>query len=141
MSQDFRDQRWVFNTGNDSELATAFRASLDVDGEDPLKALHPTHGRHRLVAFRRALRSLRYDAFAMLEVWGEYPVKASEVQSRAWDQCGQAGNEVQRFQHDVGRTIPERMFVAVNDTPPVIDTEAFGGDRWAGNVAAQALQA
>ena len=54
----------------------------------------------------------------MLEVWGEYPVKASEVQSRAWDQCGQAGNEVQRFQHDMGRSIPEGMFVAVNDPAP-----------------------
>ena len=46
---------------------------------------------------------MRHDAFAMLEVRGEHPVEASEVQPRAWDQCGQAGNEVQRFQHDMGR--------------------------------------
>jgi hypothetical protein len=31
MFQDCRDQRRVFNAGNDSELAAAFRASLDVD--------------------------------------------------------------------------------------------------------------
>ena len=57
-------------------------------------------------------------------------MKPSQVQLWPRYQCGQAGDKIQRFQHDVGRTIPERMFVAVNDTPPVIDTEAFGGDRW-----------
>ena len=36
----------------------------------------------------------------------------------------QAGNEVQRFQHDMGRSIPEGMFVAVNDPAPVVNTEA-----------------
>jgi len=77
----------------------------------------------------------------MLEVGGEDPVKASEVQSRAWDQCRKAGNKVQRFQYDVCRTIPERVFVAVNDTSSVINTEALGGDRRACTVAAQALQA
>ena len=101
----------------------------------------PTHGRHGLVASHRALRSLRYDAITMLEVRGEHPVKTSEVQSRAWDQCGQAGNKIQRFQHDMGRSIPEGMFVAVDDTAPGIDTEAFGGDRRAGDITAQAFQA
>lgn len=86
MPQDLRDQRRIFDTGNDSKPAAAFRASLDVDSEDPLEPLHPTHGRHGLVAFHRALRSLRYDAITMLEVRGEHPVKTSEVQSRAWDQ-------------------------------------------------------
>lgn len=84
---------------------------------------------------------MRHDAFAMLEVRGEHPVEASEVQPRAWDQCGQAGNEIQRFEHDMGRTIAEGMFVAVNDTAPAINTEAFGGDRRAGDVAAQTFQA
>ena len=91
MSQDLRDQRRIFNTGNDSKLAAALGTGLDVDGE--------------------------------------YPVKASEVQSRAWDQCGQAGNEVQRIQHDMGRTIAEGVFVAVNDPAPAINTEAFGRNR------------
>ena len=50
---------------------------------------------------------------------GKHPVEAGEVQSWAWDQCGQAGNKIQRFQHDMGRSIPEGMFVAVNDPAPV----------------------
>ena len=102
MAQNLLDQRWVLDAGNNSELAAAFRASLDVDSEHPLEPLHPTHGRHGLVTFHGTLRSLRHDAITVLEVRGEHPVKASEVQSRAWDQCGQAGDEVQRFQHDMG---------------------------------------
>jgi len=110
MPQDLRDQWWVLDAGDHSELATAFRASLDVDGEDPFEPLYPTHGCHGLVMLHRALCSSRYDAFAMLEVWCEHPVEASEVQSWAWDQCGQAGNKIQRFQHDMGRTIAGRWF-------------------------------
>ena len=37
-------------------------------------------------------------------------------------------HQLQWFQHDMGRSIPEGMFVAVNDPAPAIDTEAFGGD-------------
>ena len=141
MAQYLRDQWWVLDASDHSELAAAFRASLDVDGEDPLEALHPTHGRHGFVTIHRALRTLRYDAFAMLEVWCEHPVEASEVQSWAWDQCGQAGNKIQRFQHDMGRSIPEGIFVAVYHPSLVIDTEAFSGYGWIGkkDVAQQAI--
>ena len=58
---------------------------------------------------------MRHDAFAMLEVRGEHPVEASEVQSWAWDQCGQAGNKIQRFQHDMGRAVfsePTEIMIA-----------------------------
>jgi hypothetical protein len=41
----------------------------------------------------------------------------------------------------MGRSIPEGMFVAVNDPAPAIDTEAFGSNWRAGDAAAQALQA
>jgi len=101
MPQDLRDQWWVLDAGDHSELATAFRASLDVDGEDPFEPLYPTHGCHGLVMLHRALCSSRYDAFAMLEVWCEHPVEASEVQSWAWDQCGQALLSVRQGQQQV----------------------------------------
>jgi hypothetical protein len=68
MAQNLRDQRWVLDAGDHSELATAFRASLDIDGEDPFEPLHPTHGCQGLVAIHRALRSLRHDAITMLKV-------------------------------------------------------------------------
>ena len=141
MAQNLLDQWWVLDAGNHSELATAFWASLDVDGEDAFEPLHPTHGRHGLVTFHGTLRSLRYDAITMLEIGRKYTVETSQIHAWAWNQCRQAGNEVQRFQHDMGRSIPEGMFVAVNDTAPAINTEAFGGDRRAGDVAAQTFQA
>ena len=68
-------------------------------------------------------------------------MKPSQVQPRPGDQCGQTGNEVQWFQHDMGRTIPEGMIVAVNNPALAIDTEAFGSNGRTGDVAAQALQA
>jgi len=84
----------------------------------------PTHGGGRFVGID-APGAPRHDPLAMLEVGGEDPVKASEVQSRAWHQCRKAGNgrscaslrprhtvhpehKVQRFQHHVGRPITKR---------------------------------
>jgi hypothetical protein len=100
------------------------RASLDVDGEDAFEPLHPTHGCHGLVAFHRALRSLRHDAFTMLEIGrkdtrdGFAPllltlrvrravalacaVETRQIHAWAWNQCRQAGDKIQRFQHDMG---------------------------------------
>jgi hypothetical protein len=49
-------------------------------------------------------------------------------------------HQLQRFQHDVRRTVPERLLVAVNDPPLTIDRQAVGGDGRAGDIAAQALQ-
>ena len=44
MAQNLRDQWWVLDAGDHTELATAFRASLDVDGVCALVALHPGRG-------------------------------------------------------------------------------------------------
>jgi hypothetical protein len=38
------DNRWVFNTGNDFDLSTAFLAVFHVDVEDPPQPLHLGHG-------------------------------------------------------------------------------------------------
>jgi hypothetical protein len=40
----------------------------------------------------------------------------------------------------VSRPVPERLFVAVHDTPLAIDRQALGGDRRTGDIAAQAFQ-
>jgi hypothetical protein len=82
-----------------------------------------------------------HDAFAMLEVRGEYSVAAGEIQTRPGDQGGQPGDEVERFQHHVGRAITEGLLVTVHDPALAIDGEALGGNGWAGDVAAQAFQA
>jgi hypothetical protein len=43
MSENFRDQRRVFNTGDHAQFTAALRTGLDVDGEHPFEALHPAH--------------------------------------------------------------------------------------------------
>ena len=53
------------------------------------------------------------------------------VYLRARNQSRQAGDEVQRFQHDVGRPVPERLFVAIDDSALAIGGQAFGGNRQA----------
>jgi hypothetical protein len=76
MTQNLRNQWWIFHTGNHSQLATTIWTGLDVDGEDALEPLHPAHRGQRLVGVDGAVGSARHDALAMLEIRGEYPVKA-----------------------------------------------------------------
>ena len=87
----------------------------------------PWAGCHGFIAVHRATRPARHDAFTEFEVRCKDPVKAGEVQPGSGHQGGQAGDEVEGFQHAMGRSIPERMFVAVNDLALAINTEAFGG--------------
>ncbi len=101
----------------------------------------PTHGGHGLVAVYGTAMSARYDFGPVFAIRREHSVKSGEIQPRSGDQGCQAGDKVQRFQHHMGRAVPERLLVAVHDPAPAIDGEALGGDRRAGDVAAQAFQA
>ena len=141
MAQYFGDQRWVLDAGDDAEFSTALRTGLDVDGKHPLEALHPGHRRAGLVVVHRSLRSVWHDAVAVFGIGGEYPVKADEVPPRPGNQCGQASDKVQRFQHDMSRAITKRLLVTVNDPAAVVGGKAFGGDRRSGDVAAQTFKA
>ncbi len=67
-------------------------------------------------------------------------MKPREIQPRTWNERGEPGHKVQRLQYHMRRAIPERPFVAVDYPAPVIDREAFGRNRWSGNIAAQAFQ-
>lgn len=140
MAQNFRNQWRIFDAGNHPELAAALRTGLDVDGEDTFEALHPIHGGGRLVFIDDRASAMRNDAFAVFEVGCEDPVETREIQSRARHQGSQAGNKVQRLQHDMRRPIPKQLFVAVHDSASIIDAEPFGGDGGSGNVAAQLFQ-
>ena len=140
MIKNLRNQWRVLDAGNYPELAATFRAGLDIDGEHPLEPLHPAHRGGRLIDIV-APGALRHDAGAVFEVGCKYSVETGQIQPRPGNQGRQAGDEVHRFQHDVGRSIPKRMFVAVHDPAPVIDAEALGGDRRPGDVTAQTFQA
>jgi hypothetical protein len=42
--EDVLDHRWVFNAGDDFDVAATVLALLDINSEDPLQPLHPGHG-------------------------------------------------------------------------------------------------
>ena len=73
---------------------------------------------------------LRHGAFASFEVGGADPLKAGEVPPGPGHQGGEAGDEVEGFQNDLGRAVAKQLFVAVHDPAPAIDAEALGGNGW-----------
>ena len=134
--KDLADQGRILDTGNHPKFAAALRAGLYVDGEDTFETLPSIHGGSRFVAVYCTPWLAWHDAVAVFEVRCKHPVETGEVQTWAWHQGRQPGDEIQRFQHDVGRTVPERLLVVVNDPPLAIDRQAFGSDGWARDVSA-----
>ena len=119
MTKNFRNQRRILDSGDDPELAAAFRAGFDVDGEYPPEALHPAHRRGGSVVVYCAARPVRNNAGAVFAVRRKEAVEAGEIQSGAWHQGSQPGDgrscasmrprhtvhpehKVQRLQDDVG---------------------------------------
>ena len=49
-------------------------------------------------------------------------------------------HEFDGVEHDMSRSVTEGVLESIHDLPAVIDREAFVGDRWAGDVAAQAFE-
>ncbi len=128
MAENPGNQWRILDAGNYPQCAAAFGAGLDIDGENALETLHPVQGCAWFIMIDTAPQPARHDAVAMLEVRGENAVEAGEVQPGAWYQCRQPGNEIQRFQHHMGRAVPEWVFVLVDDPAPAIDGQALGGD-------------
>ena len=80
------------------------------------------------------------DTAAVFEVRGEHAVVSGEMGAGAWHEGGEAGDEFDGVEHDMSRPVTEGMLESIHDLPAVIDREAFVGDRWAGDVAAQAFE-
>ena len=80
------------------------------------------------------------DAVAVLAVRGEHAVVSGEMGAGAWNEGGEAGDEVDGVEHDMSGAVPEGVLEPIHDLPTVIDREAFVGDGGAGDVAAQAFE-
>ena len=105
------------------------------------------------------------DTAAVFEVRGEHAVVSGEMGAGAWHEGGESGDaksaglpictaggcpegvrhtdvphEFDGVEHDMSRPVTEGMLESIHDLPAVIDREAFVGDRWAGDVAAQAFE-
>jgi hypothetical protein len=72
VAQNFRDQRWVVDAGNDPKFPTALGAGLDIDLKHPFQALCPVHRGGWLVAVHLAAGTARHDAGAVFEVGRKY---------------------------------------------------------------------
>ena len=142
MGEDCLDEFGRFDARDDAQRAATHGAVFDVDAEDALEPLHPAHGR----GARRRRRAGGWvdrvgdDAVAVLEVRGEHAVVPGEMGAGAWNEGGEAGDEVDGVEHDMSGAVPEGVFEPIHDLPAVIDREAFVGDGRAGDVAAQAFE-
>ena len=138
MLEDGGDDVRVFDAGDNMQLGAALGASLYVNGEDPFQPLHPGHGCPWLVVCL-GLAS-RHDVFTLFAVWGEHTVEAGEVQTRTRHQRGQAGNKVERVEHDMGGAVAKRPFEFVDDLATLIGGETLVGDGGSGDVTAELFQ-
>lgn len=112
---------WVFDAGDDPQTPTAIWALLDIDGEHPLEALRPCHGRQWLVAVHPAWSSPWHDPVPVPGVGCKDSVEAGQVQSRAWNDGCEPGHDVQRLQNHMRRPIPKWPLAAVHHPDMVID--------------------
>ena len=103
--EDGGDDVGIFDAGNHLELAAALRAGFYVDCKYPFQALHPRHRCKGLGGLYVVGFGLAYDALTMLAVRGEYAMETGEVEPGTRDQCGEAGNEIEWLEDDVGRVI------------------------------------
>ena len=83
---------------------------------------------------------VRDDTAAVLEVRGEHAVVSGEMGTGAWNEGGEAGDEVDGVEHDMSRSVTEGVLESIHDLSVVIDREAFVRDGRARDVAAKAFE-
>ena len=113
MFEDVTDDGGVFDTGDDLYGATAVLADFDVDLEDALEALCPSH---RPMAFGRGLGWIAAspaprggDLLSQSVVGGEHAVVAGEVDPRRGDEGGESCDEVQWLEYDIRCTVGDTV--------------------------------
>ena len=114
----------ILDAGDDFDGTPALTAGFDVDVEHPFEALCPSHG---CMAFGRCLLRTgclrlvapappgRRHLGAVGAVGGKHAVVAGEIDSRPRHQGGQAGDEVQRLEDNVGGAVAIRCLQLVAD--------------------------
>ena len=152
MGEDCLDDLGRVDARDDAQRAATHGAVCDVDVEDALEPLHPTHGSttRRMRLTDGLMDRVGDDEAAVIEVRGEHAVVSGEMGAGAWHRAsslrerhfrgGEAGNEVDRVEHDMSGAVMEGVLESVDDLSAVIDREALVRDGWAGDVAAQAFE-
>lgn len=65
MTKDLADQLRVLDASDDPQLTATTRAGLDLNRKYSLEALHPRHGRKRLVTVHLTFGAVRNNSLAM----------------------------------------------------------------------------
>ena len=142
MDEDGLDEFGGLDARDDAQRAATYPTVFDVDVEDALEPLHPAHGcgtrRGRLAG--GWVDGVGDDAVAVLAVRGEHAVVSGEMSAGAWNEGGEAGDEVDGVEHDMSGAVPEGVLESVHDLPAVADREPFVRECGAGDVAAQAFE-
>ena len=142
IGEDCLDELRRFDAGDDAQRTATHATVFDVDVEDALEPLHPTHGSptRRMRLAGGLVGRVGDDAAAVLAFRGEHAVVSGEMGAGAWNEGGEAGGEVDGVEHDKGGAVPEGVLESIHDLPAVIDRKAFVRDGGAGDVAAQAFE-
>ncbi len=69
----------------------------------------------------------------------QHPMIPGEVYSGPWHQGRKPGNEVDRLEHDLRGAVAVGSLERVDDFAVCAERRALAGDRWPGDVAAEAL--
>ena len=130
MGEDLLDDLGSLDARDDTQRSATHPTVFDVDVEDSIEAPHPAHGRTtRPMGLAGGLLGRVGDnAAAMLEVRGEHAVVSGEMGAGAWHEGGEAGDEVDGVEHDMGRSVTEGVLEPIHDLCAVIDREAFVRD-------------
>ena len=151
VGEDLLDDLGILDARNDPHCSAADRTGLDVDAENPLEALRPSH---RGATFRlcRRLRIRgrgtltapaplgRRHPRAVFAVRCKHPMKASEVDPRLGHQGRQPCDEIQRLKDDVGRTVAVWCLQLVSNVAIWGERQALFGDRRPADVPAQPFE-
>ena len=96
IGEDLLDDFGSFDARDDAQRAATHATVFDIDAEDSLEPLHPAHGRttRPMGLAGGMVGGVGDDAAAMFEVRGEHAVVPGEVGAGAWNEGGEAGDEV-----------------------------------------------
>jgi len=144
VGEDGRDHPRVGDDGEHSQCCTAARATGDVDVEHPAQTLRPCHlcasGCRLLVGTLARGRRRGHDEAAMARVRGKHAVETHEMGSRSWYQRGQAGDEVQWLEQNMGGAVTERVLEFVDHQPVPVAAQTLTRNGGARHIPAQPLQ-
>ncbi len=150
--------RGILDGGDDPHPRAAALALFNVDCEHPLQALRPAHphrwDRAAPLALGASLPALacfipvipgfipgaRHDLCAPAMVGSEDTVKACEVHPGSGCQGGQAGEKIQRLEHDMRGAIPVRGLQRIADVALPTEREPLAGNGRARDIPAKRLE-